>query len=167
MLRKCLTAAMVVTVMLAAFAAEANAERRMHRHGSDIACLASELGLSDEQLSKIRSYRMETRKSNVDIEAEIKKTEIELQELWSSGVPSEKEVDKLMEKIGTLKTKKSINKARCRIKEMKVLDENQLQKYQQLRIRDCLRPDRPRRASDQGPRMPRKIHRRAAEQMRE
>ena len=104
-------------------------------HPPPIMRFAEELNLTENQISQIKDISIDTRKKGIDIRASIEKARIDMRELWEKGVPSEKEIDNQIDKISALKVQQAKLMAAARIKEMKVLTEDQLNSLKKLKMK--------------------------------
>jgi Spy/CpxP family protein refolding chaperone len=96
-----------------------------------------EFGLNDEQVSKIKELKYKYKKDKAKTHAEIKVLEIELHELLDMKSVDKGEVEEKIEDIGKLYIKKAKDCVGNRLTVRKLLTEEQLQKWESFKIRDC------------------------------
>lgn len=139
MLKKSLVFLLVLglAVLLTSPGAEARKGPR-HGHGPDIIKHAGELNLTDDQLSRVKDIRFDTKKKLIDFQADLKKARLEQHELWDNGIPTEKQLNKHIDKVSTLTIKIRKIRAASRIQEMKVLTEEQLSEFKKIKVNKSL-----------------------------
>ncbi|MBD3232939.1 MAG: hypothetical protein GF315_04370 [candidate division Zixibacteria bacterium] len=102
--------------------------------GPGICMFADELELSDQQKDDIHNIRIATHKKLVDYKADLEKAKIEMKELWYDGVPSENQVNKLIDRISDIKTEMKKLQVSAKIKTMNVLTEDQRDELREMRM---------------------------------
>jgi len=95
--------------------------------------LREKLGLTDEQIDKLKSIKLEHEKAAIKTESELKLKRLELRELMQAEEPDESAVKVKIEEIGELKTQLAMNKIDGGLEARKVLTEKQLKKLKELR----------------------------------
>jgi len=97
--------------------------------------LREELGLTDEQVDKLKSIKLEHQKAAIKTESELKLKRLELRELMEAGEPDEFAVKAKVEEIGELKTQLAMNRIDGGLKARKVLTDKQQKQLKELRKR--------------------------------
>jgi Spy/CpxP family protein refolding chaperone len=92
-------------LVLTAVAAVAHSPDRPVRafRGHGMLAMDEELGLTDEQLEKIKGFRLQTEKKVIPLRAEMKIAELELRDLLDEPTVDRKAVHEKIEAIGRLK----------------------------------------------------------------
>ncbi|MEE9166518.1 MAG: periplasmic heavy metal sensor [Candidatus Neomarinimicrobiota bacterium] len=103
---------------------------RQKHHGGDKFFLGmkDELGLTDEQVSKLRALKSETEKRMIRTKADLGILEIELHDLLREDKVNVKTVDSKIEKIGELRTKMQKAHVHAGLDARKMLTSEQLKK---------------------------------------
>jgi len=91
---------------------------------------AEELGLSAEQVSKLKAIQMEGRKDNIRNAAEVKIARLELSDLLSGDTWALKDAESLVRKVQTLEGDLQIRRLQAISDARKVLTAEQLQQIQ-------------------------------------
>jgi len=118
--------------------------RPMKRHMKpriDIERLAEELGLSEEQVTKIKAEQFAARKSQIELGAKVKIAELELRTLLDENA-EESDIEAKIKEIGELKTQVQLARMQARLALRKYLTEEQLQQLEELRRERGRRPMR-------------------------
>lgn len=92
-----------------------------------------ELGLSDEQISTLRTLKSQTEKQMIRTTADLDILQIELHDLLQEDKVNVKMVDSKIEKIGKLQTKVHKVHIHAKLDAQKVLSEEQLKKVCELK----------------------------------
>lgn len=106
------------------------------KHHSIASCILKqkgELGLTDEQVSQLKSLKSENEKQLIRDEAEMKVLKIELHDLVHQDKVDVKAVDTKIEKIGTLFTTMKKNHIYAKLDTKKILTAEQLKKFKEHR----------------------------------
>lgn len=93
--------------------------------------MKGELGLSDEQVSKLKALKSETEKHMIRTKADLKILEVELHDLLGENKVNVKDVDSKIEKIGELRTEIQKVHIHTRLDARKILTPEQLEKLHQ------------------------------------
>lgn len=96
-------------------------------------CLTDELSLSDEQVKKLKSIKLECEKNRIMIEARIKVAEMELQDLLNQPEVDITKIDAKIREIGEIKIEDSINDIHSLIDARNILTTEQKEKLKKLR----------------------------------
>jgi len=96
-----------------------------------------EFGLNDEQVTKIKALKYKSKKVEISTQAEIKMRRIDLHELLDMKSVDKGEVEEKIEDIGKLYIKQAKDCVENRLSVRKLLTEEQLQKWETFKIRDC------------------------------
>ncbi|MCP4633994.1 MAG: Spy/CpxP family protein refolding chaperone [candidate division Zixibacteria bacterium] len=105
------------------------------KRGPNFCRLIDELKLTDEQLAQVKDIRVAKVKQLIDVKAELKKEMMEKRELWTDGIPSEKDVNKQISKISKIREDIAKIKAASKIKEMSVLTQEQLSELKKIKTK--------------------------------
>lgn len=103
--------------------------------------MSKEIGLSDEQLDKLKKIKMESKKKAIRLKAELEVTEIELEELLKDDPIDMKEVEKKVSQIVSVKKEKMLLKAGKKADMSAVLSKKQRETAEKLRWekkRECM-----------------------------
>lgn len=95
--------------------------------------LREKLGLTDDQVDKLKSIKLEHEKAAIKTEAELKLKRLELTELMQVEEPDESAIKAKVEEIGELKTQLAMNKIEGGLEARKVLTEKQRKQLKELR----------------------------------
>jgi len=90
------------------------------------------LGLTDDQLEKLHSIKVNFKKSYIMDEAKLKVAKLELEELLDADSASMKGIEKKVNDIAALKEKLLLAKVKTRVEAKKVLTEEQRKKAKDL-----------------------------------
>ena len=105
-----------------------------HREGHEFFLgMKDELGLSDEQVSKLKALKSETEKQMIRTEADIEILQIELHDILSQDKVNVKAVDTKIEKMGELQTKMYKAHIHARLNAQKILTPEQLKKHREIK----------------------------------
>lgn len=95
--------------------------------------MKDELGLRDEQVSKLRALKSQTEKQMIRTKADLEILEIELRDLLHQDKVNVKAVDSKIEKIGELRTEMHKVHAHAKLDAQKVLTPAQVKKLKELK----------------------------------
>lgn len=99
-----------------------------HKCAGDLIGMKEELGLTDAQVKKLKSMKMNQKKKAIDDRAEIQKMELELHELMSEDEIDIKAVNGIIDEIAAQKAKIQKNCIRGMVDAKKVLTSEQIKK---------------------------------------
>lgn len=108
-------------------------KHKMHGAGGGIERFAEELGLSDEQLKKLKTIKFDAKKKAVVKRSEVKLAHIELREFMQADNPDKGAIKKQVEKIGRLKTDMMLAKVDKKFAVKNILTDEQQAKMKKLR----------------------------------
>ena len=97
--------------------------------------MKDELGLSAQQVSKLRALKSQTEKQMIRTKADLEILEIELHDLLRQDKVNVKAVDSKVEKIGELRTGMQKVHIHARLDTKKVLTSEQMKKLHELRAK--------------------------------
>ena len=118
----------VVVGSLVFIATVANPLEGSHMGIKEVLEMKDELGLSNEQVSKLRALKSQTEKRIIRIKSDLEILELELQDLLQDNKVNVKAVDSKIEKIGELRTEMQKVHVHVRLDAQKVLTSEQLKK---------------------------------------
>lgn len=95
--------------------------------------LREKLGLTDEQVDKLKAIKLEHGKVAIKTRAELKIKELELRELMQATESDEFAIKTKVKEIEELRTQLMMNRINGRLEARKVLTEKQLKKLKELR----------------------------------
>ncbi|KPJ48422.1 hypothetical protein AMJ40_07515 [candidate division TA06 bacterium DG_26] len=99
-----------------------------HKCAGGLIGMREELGLTDAQVKKLKSMKMNQKKKAIDDRAEIQKMELELHEVMSEDEIDIKAVNSIIDKIAAKKAKMQKNCIRGMVDARKVLTSEQKKK---------------------------------------
>ena len=111
----------------------------MDMMGCDMMCMehARHIGLTDEQIAKMRSMHRETQKSQIRSKADLKIAEIELMEIMEVKDFDLDKASSAVKKIGDIKTTRHLEMLKA-MKDMRaILTDEQFKKMHKI----CMKPD--------------------------
>jgi len=95
--------------------------------------MKDDLGLSDEQVAKLKALKSESEKQAIRTKADLKIERIELHDLLSKDKVDVKGVDTKVEKMGALQTKMHKAHIHARLDAQKILTPEQLKQLREMR----------------------------------
>ena len=95
--------------------------------------LREKLGLTDEQIDKLKTIKLEHAKAAIKTRAELKIKKLELRELLQAKEPDELAIKAKVKEIEDLRTRLTMNRINGRLEAQKVLTEKQLKQLRELR----------------------------------
>ncbi len=110
-------------------------KHKMHKQGG-IERFADEIGLSENQLKKLKTIKLDAAKEAVAKRSEVKIAHIELRELIHNDNPDESAIKKQVEKIGRLKTDMMLAMVDKKLAVRKILTDEQQTKLKELRKKE-------------------------------
>ena len=123
----------IVVGSLVFIASVTNPLEGSHMSFKEVLEMKGELGLSDEQVSKLRALGSQAEKQVIRTKADLRILEIELDDLLQENNVNVKVVDSKIEKIGDLRTEIQKTHIHARIDVQKILTSEQLKKLHELR----------------------------------
>ena len=159
---------LILTALMLAFSvnvfAQPNSRHRSERRGQcmfkhqmhgvagvgGLARFADELGLSDDQMEKLKTLRFETAKKTVAERSEVQIAGIELHELMQKDDFDESAIKKQIEKIGRLKTNMMLTRVDKKLAVKNVLTDEQENMLKELRRESFKRSKRGDRKGRRG-----------------
>jgi len=94
--------------------------------------MKDQLGLSDQQVSKLKALKSATEKQMIRTKADLKVLEIELHDLLSQDKVDVKTVDAKVDKMGELQTKMHKAHIHARLDAQSILTAEQLKKFREM-----------------------------------
>lgn len=111
-----------------------------HREGHEFFLgMKDELGLSDEQVTKLRALKSETEKQAIQSKADLEIVRIDLHDLLSRDKVDVKAVDGKIEKMGELQTKMHKAHFHAKLDAKNILTAEQLKKHQEMKGKHGMR----------------------------
>lgn len=133
--RKIITISSLLVLSTISMALAASPQRGLKRHHRQlgIEMFADELGLTEEQLSKIQEQQFATKKNSIEQRAKIQIAELELRKLMKDKDADAAEIRNKIKEIGELKTNLHLNRVEGKLALHKVLTNEQFEKLQSLK----------------------------------
>ena len=107
--------------------------------------LKEKLGLTDEQIDKLKAIKLEHEKAAIKARAELKIKELELRELMQATEPDELAIKAKVKEIEDLRTRLMMNRINGRLEAQRVLTEKQLKQLKELRRHPPKPPEKTRK----------------------
>lgn len=133
---KIIAISVLLVLLSLAMAAAQPSKRQFKRHRPvvmGIESFAEELGLSDEQLSKIQEQKFESKKNAIDQRSKVQIAELELRKLMKDKAADETKIKNKIREIGALKTELRLNRVEGRLAVRKELTDEQFETLQSLK----------------------------------
>jgi Spy/CpxP family protein refolding chaperone len=126
-----------ILLIVTAFVSQESMSKPLHkRHRmpfSELELFSDELGLTEEQQTKIKEQRFQTDKEAIELRSKIKIAELELRELLHSEDPDEGQIKNKIEEIGSLKTQLRFTLVKSQLEIRNTLTPEQLEKLKLLK----------------------------------
>lgn len=103
-------------------------ESRMRRHFETCMRNAGELGLSEEQMTAMKSIHNEKRKQLIRLQAEIRVFHVDLKEETDKPIPDMAKVEQILRKQESLRTELALETIGTRVEVSKILTKEQFEK---------------------------------------
>jgi len=139
----------LVFLSAAAFAADPEGDAQQPRRG-----LPDELKLTTEQRTEMDQLRYQHEKGMIDLQAKLRKAELELEQLQREDDPNTKKIHAQIESIGALKTEMALKRSDHRLAMRTILTPEQRQIMMKREGMRHKRDDRHDRRGDRGPGRP-------------
>ncbi len=97
--------------------------------------IADELGLTDEQMESIKEIQLNFKKTEIGLKADLKTSRLELRHLLMQEKPSQKEISKLVEKIGETQKRLLKNNVDRKMAMKEILTREQFKKFTRMKER--------------------------------
>jgi len=107
-------------------------ERARRHKGPDLEMLAGEIGLTDEQVQKVKDIQFETEKEAIALRAKIKSAELDFKRLMQETEPDEGQIREKISEVGELKTALRIKQVMGRLATQKVMTPEQREAAKKL-----------------------------------
>lgn len=91
--------------------------------------IADELGLTDEQINSIRDIQYNSRKTEIELRADLKISRLELRHQMAQDKPDQKEISNLIDKIGETQKKLLKQEVDRKLAMKGILSPEQLEKF--------------------------------------
>jgi len=133
---KIIAISILLVLLSLAMAVAQPSKRHFKRHRGammGIESFAEELGLSDEQISKIQEQIFERKKNAIDQRSKVQIAELELRKLMKAKTADETKIKNKIKEIGALKTELRLNRVEGRLAVRKELTAEQFERLQSLR----------------------------------
>ncbi|TET70131.1 MAG: periplasmic heavy metal sensor [Candidatus Zixiibacteriota bacterium] len=139
MLRRTLTLSLILTITV--FLGLAYGQRHCcggHQGGPSGMMLmecGKKIGLEEAQLDKIKSIHLSSQKQIIKLRADLEIAQLELKELMHSDSPVKSKVNRKIDELSQLKAKIHKNEAGTKIDVMSTLTAEQLERFQEYRMK--------------------------------
>ncbi|MBO8151887.1 MAG: Spy/CpxP family protein refolding chaperone [Candidatus Marinimicrobia bacterium] len=123
-MKKLMVAALIVVVVIGAFAQPMKMKKGVPEKMIEERCLCEELQLTDEQVTKLDEIQKKYQKEVIKLRAELKLANLELKELVEKEA-SQKDIQKALDKVNNLRAKMLSLRVNKRLEIGKVLTDKQ------------------------------------------